>query len=369
MLVAFCIDKYFPFGGLQRDFLRIAVSVAKRGHNVRVYTRQWEGDIPKGFEIIKVPTRSWSNHGKGRDFYCFVKSHINSHPVQKLVGFNKMPDLDFYFAGDVCYAERTDNKGLLYRLSARYRHYIEYERAVFEPGMKCKILFLVPNQKQAYQRYYHTENNRFYFLPPGIDRNRRYDHRSPDTRLKFRQKHSVSDDEFLLLQVCSNFELKGVDRSLKAIASLPPSIKSKVKFFVVGGDDIRVMKQLAKKLSIDHQVTFLGGRDDVADIMLASDLMLHPARREAAGIVILEAIVSTLPIVVSSNCGYSHYVIKANSGVVIEEPFDQQDYNKVVLSLLSDGKLRAQYKQNALSFTNKEDLYSLPDFAANIILS
>lgn len=39
MIVAFCLYKYFPFGGLQRDFMRIAQTVAARGHHVRVYTQ------------------------------------------------------------------------------------------------------------------------------------------------------------------------------------------------------------------------------------------------------------------------------------------------------------------------------------------
>lgn len=30
MIVAFCLYKYFPFGGLQRDFMRIASTVAAR---------------------------------------------------------------------------------------------------------------------------------------------------------------------------------------------------------------------------------------------------------------------------------------------------------------------------------------------------
>lgn len=34
MIVAFCLYKYFPFGGLQRDFMRIAQTVAARGHHV-----------------------------------------------------------------------------------------------------------------------------------------------------------------------------------------------------------------------------------------------------------------------------------------------------------------------------------------------
>lgn len=46
MIVAFCLYKYFPFGGLQRDFMRIAQTVAARGHHVRVYTQSWERRMP-----------------------------------------------------------------------------------------------------------------------------------------------------------------------------------------------------------------------------------------------------------------------------------------------------------------------------------
>lgn len=52
MIVAFCLYKYFPFGGLQRDFMRIAQTVAARGHHVRVYTQSWEGECPDVFELV-----------------------------------------------------------------------------------------------------------------------------------------------------------------------------------------------------------------------------------------------------------------------------------------------------------------------------
>lgn len=52
MQLAFVLYKYFPFGGLQRDFMRIALECQKRGHQIRVYTLIWEGDIPPGFEVL-----------------------------------------------------------------------------------------------------------------------------------------------------------------------------------------------------------------------------------------------------------------------------------------------------------------------------
>ncbi|MFB0970171.1 MAG: glycosyltransferase family 1 protein, partial [Pseudomonadales bacterium] len=38
MQLAFCLYKYFPYGGLQRDFMRIALDCQDKGHKIRVYT-------------------------------------------------------------------------------------------------------------------------------------------------------------------------------------------------------------------------------------------------------------------------------------------------------------------------------------------
>ena len=65
MKIAICLYKYFPFGGLQRDFLRIAEVLVQRGHEVRVYTREWNADTkPQNMEIILVPTTGFSNNAK-----------------------------------------------------------------------------------------------------------------------------------------------------------------------------------------------------------------------------------------------------------------------------------------------------------------
>lgn len=85
MIVAFCLYKYFPFGGLQRDFMRIASTVAARGHHVRVYTQSWEGDCPEAFELIRVPVKSHTNHGRNAEYYAQVQNHLKAHPLIALL--------------------------------------------------------------------------------------------------------------------------------------------------------------------------------------------------------------------------------------------------------------------------------------------
>ena len=47
MKLSFLIYSYFPYGGQQRDFLRIANECIQRGHEVDVYAIRWQGDIPE----------------------------------------------------------------------------------------------------------------------------------------------------------------------------------------------------------------------------------------------------------------------------------------------------------------------------------
>ena len=75
MQLAFVLYKYFPFGGLQRDFMRIALECQKRGHQIRVYTLIWEGDIPPGFEVLVAPVKALFNHRRNEKLSAWMEEH------------------------------------------------------------------------------------------------------------------------------------------------------------------------------------------------------------------------------------------------------------------------------------------------------
>lgn len=368
MIVAFCLYKYFPFGGLQRDFMRIAQTVAARGHHVRVYTQSWEGECPEVFELILVPIKSRTNHGRNAEYYSWVQAHLLQHPVERVVGFNKMPGLDIYYAADVCYAEKVaQEKSIFYRLTSRYRHYAEFERATFQQGQPTQLLMLTNKQVADFQKHYHTEAERFHILPPGIYPDRKYSQQIPNSRDIYRQKNGISEQQYLLLQVGSDFTRKGVDRSIRALASLPETLRQNTLLFVVGQDKPRKFQTLADKLNVHANVRFFSGRNDVAELMAAADLLMHPAYQEAAGIVLLESIAAGLPVLTTAICGYAHYIRDANCGVVIEEPFQQDILNEVLCRALREPSLCSGWRESARYYADTQDLYSLPEKAADII--
>jgi UDP-glucose:(heptosyl)LPS alpha-1,3-glucosyltransferase len=78
---------------------------------------------------------------------------------------------------------------------------------------------------------------------------------------------------------------------------------------------------LARKFGVAKNIRFLGLTDEISKLLLAADLFLHPAYREAAGMVIVEAIVAGLPVLTTASCGYAYHVKRAKAGLVVPLPF------------------------------------------------
>jgi len=273
MQLAFVLYKYFPFGGLQRDFMRIALECQKRGHQIRVYTLIWEGDVPPGFEVLVAPVKAFFNHRRNEKLTAWMEADLAKRPVDRLIGFNKMPGLDVYYAADGCFEDKAQNlRHSLYRRWGRYRHFAEYERAVFAKDAKTEVLMISEVQQPLFIKHYDTPLERFHLLPPGIAQDRRRPADADEIRAGFRAEFSLKDDELLLVQIGSGFKTKGVDRSLKALAALPAELKKRTRLFVIGQDDPKLFQMQSATLGLGDNVTFLKGRSDIPRFLLGADL-------------------------------------------------------------------------------------------------
>lgn len=367
MKLAFCLFKYFPFGGLQRDFLRIARVCLQRGHEVHVFVMDWQGATEPGLVIHTLGRHGLQNHVRCNHFAQQVAKKLSTMTFDLVVGFNKMPHLDVYYAADVCYQARIrEKRGFWYRLLPRYRQWVKFEKAVFAQNKGTEILLISPLQQQAFVTYYQTAHKRFHLLPPGIDKS--YQHLSDrkNIRAQVRSSFHISEEDFLLIMVGSGFKTKGLDRTLYALAALPSPIRKKTRLFVIGQDHMKPFFILAKRLKIQHHIKFLGGRPDVPRYLQAADLLVHPAYHENTGTVLLEALGAALPVLTLDTCGYAKYIEEANAGLVLASPFKQQSFNAALETMLLS-KQRNVWRQNALAFAKCADIYQMPEKAADLI--
>lgn len=359
MKLALCLYKYFPYGGLQRDFLRIAEECVSRGHQVTTYTLTWEGVQPDWLDVVIAPISALSGIKRYQKFSQWLVSRLQQYPVDMVMGFNKMPGLDVYYCADPCFEHKSRHlRSWWYRFTARYRHFSRYEQAVFNPGQTTDILMISEVQQALFKRYYKTEGARMCMLPPGINRNRCVPENAAEIRADFRREYKLVDEDILLLQIGSGFRTKGVDRSIAALKSLPSELVSRTKLFVIGQDDPAEYLSQAKSFGVEQQVKFFAGRDDIPRFLLGADLLVHPAYAENTGTVLLEAVVAGLPVLVTDVCGYARYIQDADAGVVVPSPFDQLLFNERLEQMLLED--REKWREKAINFSKHADIYDMP---------
>jgi len=367
MKFSFLIYHYFPFGGQQRDLHRVVDECIKRGHEVDVYTIRWQGPIPDNINLILVPVRAATRINLYKKFTSWVSHALEKSESGTVVGFNKMPSLDIYFAADPCFAEKADNqRGIYYKFTSRFRHFRRYENEVFGNLRKTQVLILSPQQRRAFESYYPGCGDRLHELPPGISLDRKIEDRSIETRQNFRKEFGFKEDDLLLLQVGSGFKVKGVDRTLRAFASLPKEIKERTRFILIGQDSSSRFFRLAGRLGLSDQCTILPGRDDIPNFLAGCDLLIHPAYKESAGYVLLEATIAGLPVLTTDTCGYAFHIEKAQSGLVCTSPFNQLDLNVNLIRMLNSLN-EEKWSENGLAYGKKTDLYSMPQRAVDLL--
>jgi UDP-glucose:(heptosyl)LPS alpha-1,3-glucosyltransferase len=367
MKLGFLLFDYFPFGGLERDCLHIASACVARGHSITIFTRSWEGERPANITIELFGRHGLTNTSRNRHWLKQLAATLSQRELDCVVGFNKLPGLDVYYGADPCFAAKiNESKPLWYRWLPRGRQLLELERAVFARGAKTEILLLASRDIVNYQKIYGTENNRFHMLPPNAVRRSFTHEQQLAARRRIRETNGWSPTDKLLLFVGSDFRRKGLARAIRGLAALDTAAREQTQLAVLGKCDPGGFVRLARNLGVARRVHFLGGRTDAPDWMLAADALVHPARAENTGTVLVEALTSGLPVLVTAVCGYAVHIERARAGVVLAEPFQQEEFNRVLRMALASSE-SGRWRANALAYAATEDIYGCHERAAEII--
>ena len=363
MRVALAIVSLFPSGGLQRDCMAIARLLGAQGQEVTIFTSRIMGDVGDDLRIEVLPARAWTSHGRNSGFSREIVRRWAGQ-FDRIVGFDKLDGLDLLYCADPPAAQRYASG--LSRLLPRGRKLMALERACFAREARTKLLLLSQPQVDAYRRAWDTQAERITLLPPTINAARRKPQlRTDGTRKWLREETAIGANGWLWLAIGSQLRVKGIDRTLEAL-----ELFSDARLVIAGvGSSSKAGRKLlrvARKLGVRARVRLVGIREDIPELMAAADLLVHPARTETTGTVILEALVNGLPAVVSAACGYADHVARADAGIVLPEPFSQAAFI-AKLREAQDARLRAQWSMNGVRYGETADLYRGLSRAASII--
>jgi glycosyltransferase involved in cell wall biosynthesis len=141
--------------------------------------------------------------------------------------------------------------------------------------------------------------------------------------------------------------LKGHDVLLRALALLQEKEIPFNTLIVGDGPEGDSLTRQASELRLGpDRVRFLGYRNDITDLLAASDLFLLPSRTEGLPLSVLEAMAQRLPVIATPVGGIPEVVQEQRHGLFV--PVDRPDaLADAVAQIAKDQDLRREWGQSA----------------------
>lgn len=354
MKVGLFLHRYFPFGGQQRDFLGVAKALIAAGHTPEVFVMDKTEPIPlpDDVPIHRIRCDAWTNAGQAKQFSQKASSLAERLGVDVRLGFVKMQGLDFYFCADPCLKAKISSWKACF---PRYRTYLQLEAETFRKEDKTRYFALAEEQVEAYAQSY------------GVDR-RRFEVLLPNLHPSLQNGSSEREPVLRVLFVGSDFRRKGLDRLLAACAKIDVrrgGVQSEI--IIVGKGEVPSdLCQACEKNG--WTVRAVGPQLDVCSFYATSSVLVHPARSEPGGLVLLEAMSQGLPVIATDVCGYARFVREADAGWVLTETSVEESLPNVLQKILLSPAMLTPKGAKALSYVHAKDFFSSHHHIAQTLL-
>lgn len=311
-------------GGAERQICDLADQFFEIGHEVKIISMNKEIiSTPKNeIEIIDLKMQK-TPLGMIKAFYrcsmiikAFKPDVVHSHMVHANI-FVRILRMFTPMKKLVCTAHSTNEGGSLRMFL--YRITDSLANVTTNVSNEAVDAFI---EKKASKR------DRIIPMYNGIDTNRFTS--SDELRKSKRLELKIKDDEQLILAVGRLNDQKDYPNLLAAFKSIETE---NCKLAIVGSGELENdLIVLTKKLEIDNNVTFLGLRNDVNELMCASDVFALSSKEEGFGLVIAEAMLCER-VVVATDCGGVSEVLDGNGFLV--EPCNSNQLSEALKQALT----------------------------------
>jgi len=322
----------FSFGGPVSVVYNISKELAKRGHEVTVYTSN-ALDQKRRIKVSGSPQEinginiyyfknllAFSNIFITLGMPSVIKKEMAHFDVVHIHGFRS-----FHATITSAYALRC---GKPYLISAHgtipTQSRKEMWKTLFDRSIGYHILrnastAIALSQLEANQyKVVGVPEEKIEVIPNGIDLS---EYADPPPKGSFRNKFAIDDNEKIVLYLGRIHKLKGIDFLIKAYASLVKNGVKGSKLVIAGPDDgyLRKAKELACSSGISSNVLFLGfvTERDKFSVYSDSSVVVYLGQYEPFGLVSLEAAVFGKPVLIASGTPMARTIKKGNFGFSI----------------------------------------------------
>ena len=202
------------------------------------------------------------------------------------------------------------------------------------------IHFTVETEKEEYIKA-GLSLKKTIIIPNGLDIEE-FNTITRDSATHFKEKFGIAPDKKIILFLGRLHRIKGLDILIPAFAEI---IKKEPKAVLVlaGPDDENYKREVLKFIDEVNlrtsDIVFTGmlvGEDKTA-VYKESDVFVLPSYSENFGMVVVEAMYSCLPVVITKYVGIAPEIIKNNAGIVIKK--SEKELTEAILKILNNPAL------------------------------
>lgn len=158
-------------------------------------------------------------------------------------------------------------------------------------------------------------------------------------RERIREEFGISDDTFLIVNVARFEPQKGHFFLLQTLKHLIQHVDRKVVVLLVGiGIDQEKVEAEAKRLDLQDVVYFTGYRQDVPDILAASDVSVMASHYEGIPRALMESMALGMPVVATDVPGTRTLIQSGQTGLLVEYG-DVSSFSSALIKVLNDPAL------------------------------
>lgn len=345
MKILFVSPNFFPFiGGAENHILRICRELKKLNHEVIVFTSTKNAEDLNGIKVYSFPALFHYSNTPFNFWGAKLKEVIEKEKPEIVIGSLSTP-----FMADS--AARIAGKKNIPFFLLYFNDYIKqslFERVFLNLyySFILKKTFELSSKIIVLSDYYAKKS---FFLKPFLSKTVAV---SPFVDLNEFHLNSKKRDSIILFVGALNKgqKYKGLDYLIKAVSLLKNDFPE-INLVVVGkGNNINYFKKLAKEKKIERNVFFEGevSQEKLFSFYSECSALVLPSINdsEGFGLVLLEAMAFSKP-VIGSSVGGIPSVIQHNFNGLLVEPKNIEKLAKAIESILSNKKKAKEMGLNA----------------------
>lgn len=351
MKITLATRHFWPQGGAERYTINLARYLVKQGHQVRVYA--FRGEPQPGVELIllKRPVflpRAARDWGTARS----IARRLQDDDADIRIGGQKFWGCEVLIPLGGVEEEfwKTHVRSRLavpFPSATRYLHLKRYfDLAAEERGYRDPRLRWVLSEsdlvRQQLLHYYPYLKDKIHIVFQGTPLPVELATHRAEHRQTLLPSFGMPPERLTALFMGHDFSRKGLRHALEALAAtFRKDSRRTWQLLVVGRDDVRPYKKMARQLGISDSVAFVGSVSDPAACYAAADLLLFPTTFDSFAIVTIEAMSAGTPVLTTAQNGGCEIIDEGQNGWVVADPTMTDRMADYMLELIDPAKRQA----------------------------